>query len=204
MRLDRRGIDALGKHQRIALINSLSGYKAATLVGTVSEKRQTNLALFNSLVHIGANPPLLGLVFRPDTVERHTLSNIRQQRVYTVNHVLESFLEAAHQTSAPYPRDVSEFAATGLSELWDPDVDAPFVREAKVRVALRYVEEVQIRSNGTSLLIGEVFRVDAPDEAMLACGAVNAAAAGNLAVTGLNTYYRAQFIARLDRADSPT
>ena len=43
--------------KRIALINSLSGFKSLNLIGTINNQGQTNLAIFNSVVHIGANPP---------------------------------------------------------------------------------------------------------------------------------------------------
>ncbi|MFN6039875.1 MAG: flavin oxidoreductase, partial [Bacteroidota bacterium] len=61
---------------RATFINSIGGFKSVALIGTKNSSGQTNLAIFNSLVHIGANPPLLGFIVRPDSVERHTLENI--------------------------------------------------------------------------------------------------------------------------------
>ncbi|MEL7044790.1 MAG: flavin reductase, partial [Pseudomonadota bacterium] len=109
MHLDRRTLDSLPRERGVALVNSLSGFKTAALVGTRSRDGQTNLAIMNSTTHIGARPPLLGLIFRPDTVARHTLENIRATGVYTISHVPEARIEAAHQTSARYSRDCSEF-----------------------------------------------------------------------------------------------
>ena len=42
---------------RIPLIKSVAAMKSAKLLGTVDEGGQANLALFNSVVQIGANPP---------------------------------------------------------------------------------------------------------------------------------------------------
>jgi flavin reductase (DIM6/NTAB) family NADH-FMN oxidoreductase RutF len=64
------------KRYRAAFINSLGGFKSVCLIGTINNIKQSNLAIFNSIVHIGANPPLIGFVVRPDSVERHTLENI--------------------------------------------------------------------------------------------------------------------------------
>jgi flavin reductase (DIM6/NTAB) family NADH-FMN oxidoreductase RutF len=203
MRLERRDIDALEKRRRVALINSLSGFKAATLVGTADDKGRSNLAIFNSLMHIGASPPLLGLIFRPDSVERHTLSNLRQRGFYTVNHVQESFFEAAHQTSARYPREVSEFEAVGLTELREPGFEAPFVAEASVRIGLKLTEEVPVKANGTYLVVGEIVNLCAPDAALTDAGDLDCAAAGGVAVSGLSTYYRARLLTRLDYAKPP-
>lgn len=57
MHLDNYQIGTLEDRKRIALINSLSGFKSLNLIGTINNQGQTNLAIFNSVVHIGANPP---------------------------------------------------------------------------------------------------------------------------------------------------
>ena len=53
---------------------------------------QTNLAIFSQIFHIGANPPLVGILVRPDSVDRHTLRNIRETSWFTINHIQESFV----------------------------------------------------------------------------------------------------------------
>jgi flavin reductase (DIM6/NTAB) family NADH-FMN oxidoreductase RutF len=191
MHLDRDAIRALGKRHRAALINSVSGFKSAALIGTADTDGQTNLALMTSLVHVGANPPLLGLVLRPDTAPRHTLENIRDTGCYTINHVHESFVAAAHQTSARYPRDRSEFLAAGLTEAWLPGLRAPFVAESRVRLGMRLREEHSLAINGTHLLIGEILILECPDDALTDGGGLDPAAAGSVAAAGLDSYYLA-------------
>ena len=71
------------QRERAHLINSVGGFKSVCLIGTVDEAGQTNLAIFNSIVHIGANPPLISFIMRPDSVERHTLANILSCLLYT-------------------------------------------------------------------------------------------------------------------------
>jgi hypothetical protein len=46
-------IEKMDRQYRTNLLNALSGYKGAHLVGTVDQEGHTNLALFNSVVHIG-------------------------------------------------------------------------------------------------------------------------------------------------------
>jgi len=196
MRLDRAGIDALERRRRAALINSLGGLRGAMLVGTADREGATNLAIFSSLTHIGAAPPLQGLIFRPDSVERHTLENLRASGVYTVNHVTRPLLRAAHQTSARYPREVSEFGATGLGEHWIEGFNAPFVAEAVVRIGLRLVEEIPIRLNGTHLVIGSIEHLEVPADAVTETGTLNPERAGSIAVAGLDTYFTAEAIER--------
>ena len=50
---------AMEQRKRAHLINSVGGFKSVCLIGTVDILGNTNLAIFSSIVHIGANPPLL-------------------------------------------------------------------------------------------------------------------------------------------------
>ena len=63
---------------KINLVNSLSGYKSANLIGTLSKEGKENLAVFSSVVHLGSSPPILGFILRPTTVPRDTYKNIRE------------------------------------------------------------------------------------------------------------------------------
>ncbi|MEO0437784.1 MAG: flavin reductase [Pseudomonadota bacterium] len=196
MLLTAEDIRALDRQRRAALINSISGFKPANLVGTVDKQGNTNLAIMSSLVHIGAAPPLLALVLRPDTSERHTLSNIRDVGSYTINHVGKSFISPAHQTSARYPKECSEFAAAGLTEKWYSGCSAPFVAEAAVKIGMQLQEEHTLRINGTHLLIGSVTLLELPEQAVTEQGTLDPALAESTAVAGLDTYYEARLLQR--------
>jgi flavin reductase (DIM6/NTAB) family NADH-FMN oxidoreductase RutF len=56
----------------VNFFNTLSGVRSSVLIGTSSETGTHNLAIFNSLVHLGANPPLLGFILRPTNGGRST------------------------------------------------------------------------------------------------------------------------------------
>ncbi len=188
---------------RMRLINSISGLKSANLVGTVDENGQANLALFNSAVHIGANPPLLGMIFRPLTVRRDTYHNIKTTGVYTINHVHAEIRERAHQTSANFPAGVSEFEACGLTPETTPGLQAPYVAESRVKIGLAYEEEHTVRANGTILLIGRVLEIRLPEDVLGDDGYVDLAAAGSLALTGLEGYHEVGPPVRLPYAKAP-
>ena len=97
------------------LINSLAGIRQVALIGTKSKDGQENVAIFNSLIHLGAHPPLFGFISRPHSVERDTLENIKETGSYTLNYLDKKWMKEAHQTSARYPKEQSEFEATGLN-----------------------------------------------------------------------------------------
>ncbi len=63
--ITRQAIDQMERRYRANFINSVTGCKQVHLLGTVNEGGQANLAVVNSVFHVGANPALLGVVFRP-------------------------------------------------------------------------------------------------------------------------------------------
>ncbi len=189
----RAELDNLENRTRANLINSISGYKSANLIGTISASGKTNLAIFSSVVHLGANPPLLGFILRPPgDVERHTYENIKQNGVYTINHVHENFVANAHWTSTKFDRVDSEFEKCKLTEELIENFAAPFVKESRVKIGLRLIEEIPINLNKTILIIGEVEHVFLPDKAFLKNGKVDLNMVADVAISGLDTYHKVE------------
>ena len=197
MQMNEETIAAMPSRRRAALINSLTGFKSPNLVGTADRDGNTNLAIMSSAVHLGSHPPLIALVIRPGGEERHTLHNILATGVYTLNHVTEPLIPAAHQTAARYHRDISEFEATGLTPLWQPGLAAPLVAEASIRLGLALREHQELKINGTHLVIGEIILADFPQQAVMEDGALNLAECGSVALTGLYTYHAATPVRRM-------
>lgn len=190
----------LEERKRIAMINSLSGFKSLNLIGTINKQGQTNLSIFNSVMHIGATPPLIGFISRPDSVERHTLENIKQTGYYTINHVNENIFEKAHQTSARYKREQSEFDATGLNIDYKNNFAAPFVQELNIQMGLKLKEIISIKSNGTQLIVGEIEDLYFPGEIWEDTGIINIEKAGTIAGSSLDCYHTTQLIKRMKYA----
>lgn len=197
MEVNDNDLNNMAQRYRAMFVNSLSGYKSANLIGTVDQNGKTNLAIMSSAFHLGANPPLMGLIVRPDVAERHTLDNIRSRRVYTINHVSKAIYPQAHQTSARYPKTISEFDAVGLTEKFHHDFAAPFVKESVISMGLELRQEQLMEINGTHLLIGEIVSVNVPDDVVSDDGFVDIAKANTVAIGGLDGYFSAQLIERL-------
>ena len=189
----------LEKRYRTNLINSLSGFKSANLVGTINNKGLTNLAIFSSAVHIGANPPLMSIISRPDSAPRHTLENIIASEKFTINHVNEAIFRQAHQTSARY-NNISEFEATQLTPEFLHDFEAPFVKEAHIKIGLSLADIIPIKINNTKMIIGKIEWVYLPENNIEKDGKINLEAAGTIAISGLDTYHKTQQIEKLPYA----
>jgi len=149
---------------------------------------------------LGANPPLLAMVMRPDSASRGTLKNILDTGVYTLNHVNLDIHQQAHQTSARYPDDVSEFNAVGLSEQWEDNFNAPFVQESHIKIGMKLRERHSLDINATEFIIGEIVSIEIPDEIVAEDGFISIEKAGTLAVSSLDTYHSTQTLASLSYA----
>lgn len=192
MRLDGKSLAEMASRQRAALVNSLSGFKSANLIGTTAASSQDNLSIVSSVVHLGSHPPLLALVVRPGGDERHTLANILATQQYSINHVTHDIVEAAHQTAARYPQHISEFEVTGLTPEWWPGFNAPLVSEASVKLAMQLREHQELAINGTHLVIGEVIGLEVPDQSINHDFSLDLIATGTTALSGLDSYHSVQ------------
>lgn len=200
MHWNSQQLELMEKRFRATLINSLAGIKQVALLGTKSTGGSTNLAIFNSLIHIGAHPPLYGLLFRPDTVQRDSLKNILETKSYTINFVREEQWLQAHQTSAKYPTGVSEFQAIDFKEAYLFDHFAPFIDGASVQIGLELQERININSNGTILIIGRIQHISCASNLLSDDGFVHLEKANTLACAGLDGYYSTVFKGRLSYA----
>jgi len=187
--LKRQDFEELDHIFRINLINSCSGFKSANLIGTKSNLGIPNVAVFSSVTHLGSNPPLLGVIFRPVTdVPRNTYENIKETGQFTINHIDASIINDAHHTSAKYDKDVSEFDITGLEEEYKNGWHAPFVKNAPIQMALTYCEEYKIKANGTIQLIGEIKDLFIKSDLLEKDGFINLSKANVVAINGLDGY----------------
>ena len=188
------------QRQRAHLINSIGGFKSVALIGSIDPLGQTNVAIFSSIVHIGSNPPLLSFIMRPDSVERHTLANILDTRFYTINHINAQIYEQAHQTSARYPKSMSEFDVTRLTPQFKNEFVAPFVEESQIQLAMEFKERLDISINQTIMIIGEVKAIHFPSDCLAPDGFMNIEKAGTITVAGLDSYHTTQPLQRLPYA----
>ncbi len=198
--ISSESILAMEKQNRVHLVNSLGGFKSVSLVGTTDGEGHTNLAIFSSIFHIGANPPLMGLIFRPTPPERNTYNNILKTGYYTLNHINESIYKQVHQTSARYDKSVSEFEVTGLTPEYKEDFLAPYVSESHVQLGLVFKEKMEIATNDTTLIIGEIVHIYLPEDCIGTDGFVCLEKANTVTCSGLDSYHKTVQLDRLSYA----
>ncbi len=181
-------------------INSLSGFKSASLIATVDNEGRSNLAIFSNIVHIGADPALIGFVNRPKEAAPHTLGNIEATGAYTINIIPANLIEQAHQTSAKYADGESEFNAVGLTEELTEHSKAPFVFESPVKYAMELKEIVPIQFNNTFFVIGAVTGVFADEQILSPDGFLDLEKVNIITSLGIDGYYSTEKLARYSYA----
>lgn len=189
MTLNKEALDNLDRISRIKLMNSVSGIKPANLIASISDSGLSNVAVFSSVVHLGSDPALLGFILRPiGDVPRNTYDNILQNKSYTINHIHPEFTKNAHYTSAKFDKTISEFERCGLTEEYVDECKAPFVKESTFKMGMLFKEAIDIKLNGTLLVIGEIQHLILPNSA-LESNQINLEEMNSVGISGLNSYY---------------
>lgn len=192
--ISKAQLDNFESRYRANLINSYVGYKSCNHLGTKSKGGKTNLAIFNSVIHIGSNPALIGFIMRPTTVRRDTYNNIRESGIFTVNQVNTNIIKDANHTAAKYNDDVSEFSKTNLTETFLNDFSAPYVKESALKIGCSYVNEYKINENDCLLIIGAIEHLYPPEEIIYSDGSVQLDKIATVSGIGLDGYALPQLL----------
>ena len=196
----RIDIDKMSKIFRLNLINSITGYKSANLIGTKTDNKINNVAIFSSVTHLGSDPPLIGFITRPENGNRNTYNNILKNKFFTINHIVKNQIISAHQSSAKYPKNVSEFDKTDLKVEFKNNFDAPFVKDSPVQIGCSFVNKYFIKENKTTLMIGQVEMLFINKKLLVEDGFVQLDREDVITVNGLDGYALPKLIKRIPYA----
>lgn len=198
--ISKENFSTWNKIPKINLINSCMGYKSANLIGTQSKDGSTNLAIFSSVTHLGSDPALLGFIVRPTTVPRHTYANIKETEYFTVNSITETMIEGAHHTSANYAKEISEFDKAGLSKEYLDTIAVPFVGESPLKLLCKYVNEYEIKENGTIQIIASIEKIYVDELLLQDDGFIQLDLGKVVSINGLDGYSVSQLVKRFPYA----
>ena len=196
----RIDIDKMSKIFRLNLINSITGYKSANLIGTKTDDKINNVAVFSSVTHLGSDPPLIGFITRPENGNRNTYNNILKNKIFTINHIVKNQIISAHQSSAKYPKNVSEFDKTDLKVEFKNNFDAPFVKDSPVQIGCSFVNKYFIKENKTTLMIGKIEMLFIDEKLLLEDGFVQLDKEDIVTVNGIDGYALPKLIKRIPYA----
>jgi len=152
---------------RAAIYRLLSGLivpRPIAWVSAVSRSGVNNLAAFSFFTVVGNDPPLIGFscnMTKPRGL-KDTQVNIHDTGEFVVNIVDRDTLVRMDQSAEPYPPEVDEFVAAGLTPAWDTlRVKAPRVAESPAQFECRHERTVDFGEY--AFIVGEVLAVHLRD-----------------------------------------
>lgn len=193
--LTTANIQELDKISRLNLVNSCTGFKSANLIVT-SSKTHWNVAIFSSVVHLGSDPAMLGIIFRPTTVPRNTLQNMLERTYFTVNHITQEQIIDAHHTSAKYDYEVSEFDQTNLEPEQIDTWKVVAVKNSPVQLYCSYVNSYPIAENDTIFVVAKIEAIRFQKEIQHPDGWLDLSKGQVVAINGLDGYCSTELIQR--------
>ena len=193
-------IDKMSKIFRLNLINSITGYKSANLIGSKTNDKINNVAIFSSITHLGSDPALIGFITRPENGNRNTYNNIIKNKFFTINHIVKNQIISSHQSSAKYPKNISEFDKTDLIAEYKNNFDAPFVKESPIQIGCSFINKYFIEENNTTLMIGKIEMLFIDEKLLLEDGFVQLDKEDIITINGLDGYALPKLIKRLPYA----
>ncbi|MET3287961.1 UNVERIFIED_CONTAM: flavin reductase (DIM6/NTAB) family NADH-FMN oxidoreductase RutF [Brevibacillus sp. OAP136] len=136
-------------------------------ITSVSEDGVVNAAPF-SYFNVACIEPMMvsiAVIRKPGGAWKDTARNILETKEFVINMVDCHNVDAANQSSADYPPDVSEVDEIGLTKQPSAQVKAPRLAEARLHFECRLHQVVPLGEPATSdLIIAEVVHVHVADE----------------------------------------
>lgn len=154
--------------KRHAWLTPLIAPRPIAFVSSMSAKGIGNLSPFSFFAMGGQNPQSVAFcpVADRDGNPKDTLRNVRETGEFVINVVSRSMAEAVNQTSAPYPFEVDEFDAVGLTRVASTVVKPPRVAESPAALECRVFQIVPHGSGPqhATWVIAEVLVLHVRDE----------------------------------------
>ncbi|WP_124979999.1 flavin reductase family protein [Nonlabens xiamenensis] len=186
-------IQHMERFDRANLVNCITGFKSANLLATRSKDGVDNVAIFSSVLHLGSDPALFGFVQRPlGHGAGNTYKNLKETGEISLNHVSQDLVTKAHQSSAKYDPNISEFEVLGIERLDREPHEVPFVQAAPVQVAAVYENEYFLQENKCIFVICRITDIYLDKGLQSKDGWVDLTAAGSMVVNGLDGYASAK------------
>jgi len=141
--------------------NAIVGPRPIGWISTLSATGVPNLAPYSFFNAFNYVPPIIGF---SSVGYKDTVRNIEHNREFVWNLVTRDLVEPMNQSCAPYPAEVSEFAAIGLASHPSSSVKPPRVANTKVAFECQCTQIIQLSgANGHTvpswLILGEVVEV---------------------------------------------
>lgn len=137
-------------------------------ISTRGANGSDNLApysFFNAVAYVPPQVMFASGSAKPDRDgTKDSTANIRDTGVFAVNIVSHALCEAMNRSSANWPKETDEFAATGIEKAECTTIDCPRVAQAPATLECRLTRIVHLPGEANLVVFGEVTGVHIRDE----------------------------------------
>ena len=184
-------------------VNQLHGYllgavspRPIAFASTVDKQGKVNLSPFSFFNVFSSNPPIL--IFSPsrrvrDNTTKHTLQNILEVPEVVINMVSYSMVQQTSLASVEFPKGVSEFVKSGLTEIPSQLVKPPRVGESPASFECKVNQVIPLGDKGGAgnLILCEILLIHLKEEIFDAAGKIDPHKIDAVARMGGDYYCRA-------------
>ena len=184
-------------------VNQLHGYllgavspRPIAFASTVDKQGKVNLSPFSFFNVFSSNPPIL--IFSPsrrvrDNTTKHTLQNVLEVPEVVINIVNYSMVQQASLASVEFPKGVSEFVKSGLTEIPSQLVKPPRVGESPASFECKVNQVIPLGDKGGAgnLILCEILLIHLKEEIFDAAGKIDPHKIDAVARMGGDYYCRA-------------
>jgi flavin reductase (DIM6/NTAB) family NADH-FMN oxidoreductase RutF len=159
--------ESLNEDQRYRLMLATILPRPIAWVTSKNKDGLVNAAPFSFFNAFGTEPATVGIGVgrNSPTQPKDTCLNIRATEEFVVNLVPFSAAERMRASSMPFPSQVSEVEAVGLSTIPSERVGPPRISESPASFECKFMQE--IRLGGFSLILGRIVMLHVRDEALI-------------------------------------
>lgn len=177
-------------------LQSVISPRPIAFASTVDKEGRVNLSPFSFFNIFSTNPPVL--IFSPsrrvrDNTTKHTLQNVLEVPEVVINIVNYNMVQQASLSSVEFPKGVSEFVKSGLTEIPSQLVKPPRVGESPASFECKVNQVIPLGDKGGAgnLILCEILLMHFKDEIFDAAGKIDPHKMDAVARMGGDYYCRA-------------
>jgi flavin reductase (DIM6/NTAB) family NADH-FMN oxidoreductase RutF len=151
--------DDLTSRDAYQLLTSTIIPRPIAFISTIGENGVANCAPFSFFTALNAKPMMLCFsIISPQGKKKDTLANIEWAKDFVVNIVSETIADAMNIAALPFPKEKSEFNATGLHPIASVSVKSPRIEESPIQMECKMLNIMPLTQE-VFLVIGKTLHV---------------------------------------------
>ena len=155
----------LSPHDAYSILVGIVVPRPIAFVTSMNDREIVNAAPYSFFNVLTGSPPLIMIsVGRKKGQMKHTAENIVRRKEFVVNLVTDDLMESMNLSSSDFPEGTSEIEKAQLTLAPSVIIRTPRIASSKVNLECVLHKHIELGSDPTDLIIGEVVQFHINDE----------------------------------------